>query len=277
MRIVIVGPGRAGLALGLAAAGAGHEVVAVVGRDGDHAGPGAALVGSTPLALGDPLPDNDLVVIATRDGDIAEVAAALAASPGPITAAVHMSGLASVGALDPLAGSGVAVGSLHPLQTLPTPEAGAIRLPGSWVAVTAGEPLAATLRDLAESLGTHPFDLADGAKPLYHAGAAAAANVPLASLTIAADLFTAARVPVAAARPLVEAAVANAFEMGPRAALTGPVVRGDAATVSAQLDAVAGATPEWLDGFCAQVALLARIAGRGDEFIEVLTADRRTA
>jgi predicted short-subunit dehydrogenase-like oxidoreductase (DUF2520 family) len=266
MRIVIVGPGRAGLALGLAAAGAGHEVVAVVGRDGDHAGPGAALVGSTPLALGDPLPDNDLVVIATRDADIAEVAAALAASPGPITAAVHMSGLASVGALDPLAGSGVAVGSLHPLQTLPTPEAGAIRLPGSWVAVTAGEPLAATLRDLA-----------DGAKPLYHAGAAAAANFPLASLTIAADLFTAARVPVAAARPLVEAAVANAFEMGPRAALTGPVVRGDAATVSAQLDAVAGATPEWLDGFCAQVALLARIAGRGDEFIEVLTADRRTA
>ena len=179
--------------------------------------------------------------------------------------------------LQPLAATGAATGSFHPLQTLPTPEAGADRLAGSWVAVTASEPLTDKLHAFAESLGTHPFDLADEAKPLYHAGAAAAANFPLAALTMAADLFTAAGVPVAAARPLVEAAVANAFEMGPRAALTGPVVRGDAATVSAQLDAVAAATPEWLDGFSAQVALLARIAGRGDEFVDVLAVDRRSA
>ena len=277
MRIAIVGPGRAGLALAIAATRTGHEVVAVVGRDRDHATSGAALVGSMPLGVADPLPDHDLVVIAVRDGDIGELAAALSASPRPITAAVHMSGLASVGVLAPLAAAGTLTGSLHPLQTLPTPEAGADRLAGSWMAVTAAEPLATTLKDLAESLGTHPFDLADSAKPLYHAGAAAAANFPLASLTIAADLFTAASVPVEAARPLVEAAVANAFEMGPRAALTGPVVRGDAATVSAQLDAVAAATPEWLDGFSAQVALLARIAGRGEEFVDVLAADRRSA
>ena len=277
MRIAIVGPGRAGLALAIAAARTGHHVVAVVGRDRDHAASGAALVGSMPLGVADPLPDHDLVVIAVRDGDIGELAAALSDSSRPIKAAVHMSGLASVGVLAPLAAAGTLTGSLHPLQTLPTPEAGADRLAGSWVAVTAAEPLATTLKDLAESLGTHPFDLADTAKPLYHAGAAAAANFPLASLTIASDLFTAASVPVEAARPLVEAAVANAFEMGPRAALTGPVVRGDAATVSAQLDAVAAATPEWLEGFSAQVALLARIAGRGEEFVDVLAADRRSA
>ena len=47
MRIVIVGPGRAGLALAIAAGRTGHEVAAVVGRDADHAGAGAALVGST--------------------------------------------------------------------------------------------------------------------------------------------------------------------------------------------------------------------------------------
>ncbi len=101
MRIVIVGPGRAGLALAMAASGVGHQVAAVVGRDSGHATPGATLVGSTPLALGDPLPDNDLVVIAARDGDIADVAIALAASPGPVTAAVHMSGLASVACARP--------------------------------------------------------------------------------------------------------------------------------------------------------------------------------
>ncbi|MBA2337420.1 MAG: DUF2520 domain-containing protein [Acidimicrobiia bacterium] len=277
MRIVIVGPGRAGLALAIASRGAGHQVVAVLGRDGDHAASGAANVGSTPLAVGEALPGHDLVVIAVRDGDIAEVAAGLAGSPGPITAAVHISGLASVATLAPLAERGTATGSFHPLQTLPTPEAGAARLAGSWVAITAPQPLAGALHQLAVSLGTHPFDLADEAKPLYHAGAAAAANFPLASLTIATDLFETAGVPVEAARPLVEAAVANAFEMGPRAALTGPVVRGDAATVAAQLDAVAASTPEWLDGFAAQVALIAHIAGRGDEFAAVLAAERRAS
>lgn len=277
MRIVIVGPGRAGLALAIAAARAGHRIVAVAGRDLDHASPAAAALGATALTLGDAIPSSDLVVIATGDDDIAAVASTMAASPGPITAAVHLSGLASVATLAPLADRGAATGSMHPLQTLPTPEAGADRLAGSWMAVTADEPLAGTLRELARSLGTHPFPLADDAKPLYHAGAAAAANFPLASLTIAHDLFTAAGVPVEAARPLVEAAVANAFEMGPRSALTGPVVRGDAATVSAQLDAVAAATPEWLDGFSAQVALIARIAGRWDEFADVLAVDRRAS
>ena len=268
MRIIVVGPGRAGRSVAGAANSSGHVITAVVGKSRDHAAPAAAsLGGAAALGRGDDLPPADLLIVATRDDAIAAVAAELAPHlGGAVGSAVHLSGLKSVSELAPLAAAGCRIGSFHPLQTLPSPEAGAARLSGAWVAVTAEEPLRGTLHELARSLGAHPFDLADGAKALYHAGAAAAANFPLLSLTMASDLFAAAGVPFVAARPLVEAVVANAFEMGPRPALTGPVARGDVGTVAAQLDAVAIAAPQWVAPFAATVLHLAGVAGRGDDF-----------
>jgi predicted short-subunit dehydrogenase-like oxidoreductase (DUF2520 family) len=225
--------------------------------------------------MGHPLPAADLVMIAVRDDAIAPVAEAIAAGAGACAAAVHLSGLAPVSVLGPLERRGLAAGSFHPLQSLPTPEAGAARLGGAWIAITTGDAeLRETLHGLATSLGAEPFDLADEAKAVYHAGAAAAANFPLVSLAMAADLFAAAGVPWAAARPLVEAVVSNAFEMGPRPALTGPVARGDVATVSAQLDAVHRSSVEWLPTFVAFVQALAELVGRGEAFDDVIAAWR---
>jgi predicted short-subunit dehydrogenase-like oxidoreductase (DUF2520 family) len=270
MRIVLVGPGRAGLSLTLAAGAAGHDIAAVVGRDQAGAEAGVALVGGAALTTADDLPPSDLLLIATRDEAIAAVAAQIAQHASSVAAAVHVSGLTPVSALDPLAAAGLRVGSFHPLQTLPTPEAGAARLGGAWIAVTAVEPLRSELHGFAVSLGAAPFDLEDARKPLYHAAASAAANFPLAALAMASDLFDGAGVPFAAARPLVEAAVSNAFEIGPRPALTGPVARGDVATVATQLDAIHAADPSWLPAFVVVVRELARLTGRSDQFDEML-------
>ena len=87
---------------------------------------------------------------------------------------------------------------------------------------------------------------------------------------MARDLFGAAGVPFAAARPLVEAVVANAFELGPRPSLTGPVARGDVETVQDQLNAVAAEAPQWLGTFSTIVLFLARIAGRGQDFEDLI-------
>ena len=73
-----------------------------------------------------------------------------------------------------------------------------------------------------------------------------------------------------------EAIVANAFTLGPRAALTGPVARGDVATVSHQMKAVAAAEPGWLADFGAAVQRLARLSGNGPLFEEMLQKWRRT-
>jgi predicted short-subunit dehydrogenase-like oxidoreductase (DUF2520 family) len=270
MEIVLVGPGRAGMSLALAAVSAGHGIAAVVGRTPESAGRGAAMVDGEPLVIGADLPAADLLVIATRDAAIEPVAARLAGGAMSIPAAVHLSGLTSVRALDSLAAYGLDTGSFHPLQTLPNPEAGSVRLAGAYIAITAGEVLRPRLEELATSLGAIPFSLADDDKPLYHAAAAAAANFPLAAFAMASDLFESAGVSWDAARPLVEAVVANAFDLGPRAALTGPVARGDVTTVAAQLQAVAASNPEWRLTFARFVASLAALTGRSEEFEPVL-------
>jgi predicted short-subunit dehydrogenase-like oxidoreductase (DUF2520 family) len=219
------------------------------------------MLDSVPLAWDRPLPSADLLVVAVRDDAVTEVAARLAAVAGAVDAAVHVSGVTPVSALAPLAASGP-VGSLHPLQTLPSPEAGARKLAGAWVAVTSDdEPLAGRLSALAASLGARPFRLEDHHKPLYHAAAVAAANYPVAVLAMAERLFAAAGVDFAAAEPLVAAAVGNAFALGPTAALTGPVARGDAGAVAANVDAVRWAAPDLLEDFVALARATARVAG----------------
>lgn len=272
MRIIIAGPGRAGMSLGRAAVAAGHQIAGVVGKDARQAGDATALIGGRPLTTTDDLPAADLLIIATRDAAIAPVASQLAPRVGAVRAAVHVSGLTSTEALVALGDAGLDIGAFHPLQTLPNPEAGSERLRGAWVAVTADEPLRTQLHELADSLGTQPFDLADDAKATYHAAAAAAANFPLVALTMAKDLFEACEVPFAAARPLVEAVVGNAFDLGPRASLTGPVARCDEETVRRQLDAVARSAPQWFGTFSSMVLHTARIAGRGHDFEALLGA-----
>ncbi|CAN5213783.1 hypothetical protein BH18ACT12_BH18ACT12_22330 [soil metagenome] len=66
--------------------------------------------------------------------------------------------------------------SLHPLQTF-TRTRGPEQLDGAWAAVTAESPEALEAGSLlAQTLGLQPFELADDARPLYHAGAAIASN-----------------------------------------------------------------------------------------------------
>ena len=228
MDIIIAGPGRAGGALALAAAEAGHNIVGVVSRSG------AMAKDFSQFDYEAPLPRADLLVVAVRDSYISEAASRLAPFAIGIASAVHLSGFGSVGLLSPLEIAGVGTGSFHPLQTLPSPTEGARALAGSWVAVTAGSGLRETLRTFAASLEMTPFDLTDDQKPAYHAAASAASNFVVAALGVAERLFAQVGVPFEAARPLTERIVANTYSMGSLASLTGPIAREDWPTVAGQ-------------------------------------------
>ena len=267
MRIVLVGPGRAGQSIVLAATGAGHDVVAVAARDAEHARSVARRLEADVLAIGEPIPPVDLIIVAVRDHAIEEVAAQIAPVARSVAAsAVHLSGSTSVAALAPFEAQGLAVGSLHPLQTMPTPERGARSLAGSWMAVTADDPLRSRLHTFAASIGGLPFDLPDGDRATYHAAAAAAANFPIAAFSIAQRLLDSTGVPFNSIRPLIDSIVANTFELGPAAALTGPVARGDVGTVDAQLAAVRSAAPDLAAAFEAMLSATGDVAAaRGSE------------
>ena len=261
MRIVLVGPGRAGQSVAIAANGAGHEIVAVATRNPDQTYEVARRLDAGMSASGEPIPAADLIIIAVRDHAIEDVAGQVApVARNAAARAVHLSGATPVGALAAFAAQGIATGSLHPLQTMPNPDRGARSLVGSWMAVTADEPLRSELRSFAVSLGGRPFDLRDADRGGYHAAAAAAANFPTAAFVIAQHLLASSDVPFEAARPLVEQIVANAFELGPRSSLTGPIARGDIGTIEAQIDAVRVAAPDLAAAFEAMVSATADVA-----------------
>ncbi len=121
-----------------------------------------------------------LVVVATPDAVISEVALEAAPQLEPGALVIHLSGALDVEALAPLADvrSDVVIGALHPLQTFPSPEAGAARLAGSWAAV-AGPPAVAAL---AEELDMVPFSVAEDDRAAYHAAATVASNHLIALL-----------------------------------------------------------------------------------------------
>ena len=174
--------------------------------------------------------DGDLVLICVPDDAIAEVAAGVAVGPW----VAHVSGATSLSALRPHRRRF----SLHPLQTF-TRARGPEQLDGAWGAVTAetDEARAAGFW-LAETLGLRPFELGDGARPLYHAGAAVASNYLVTLHEVASDLFRAAGAPPEALVPLMRRTIENGFE------LTGAIERGDWNTVEAHRRAIRAARPE---------------------------------
>ena len=187
--------------------------------------------------------DAELVLLCVPDRAIAEVAAEL--EPGPWVA--HVSGGTPLAALEPHRRRF----SLHPLQTF-TLDRGPEQLDGAWAAVTgeSTEALTAAL-ELADALGVRPFVLADEHRALYHAGAAMASNYLVALRRAAGRLLAAANVPGEALEPLMRRVIENDFQ------LTGPIERGDWATVERHRAAIAGQAPELLDAYDALATLTA--------------------
>ncbi|MGA8039971.1 MAG: DUF2520 domain-containing protein [Acidimicrobiia bacterium] len=261
LKIVVIGPGRAGGSLALSARRSNHEIVGVLSRGADGKfGP--------ELAWDRPLPECDLLLIAVRDDAIAGVVERVAPLCGNVGVAAHVSGFTPVTALEPLLRHGVAIGGFHPLQTLPDPTRGAEALPGSYVGVGGDEPATALLSEFAGTLGMKPFSLPDEARPAYHAAAAAASNFVITSLALSGDLFESAGIDPSVARPLVERAVANFFESWPEVPLTGPVARGDIETVRGHLESANAVSPGVGRSFRLLSEATAVLAGRDAEVAE---------
>ena len=174
--------------------------------------------------------DAELILLCVPDSAIADVARTVASGPW----IAHVSGATPLAALDPHTKRF----SVHPLQTF-TRTRGAEQLDGAYAAVTA-ESSEALQRGfwLARTLGLQPFELADDARPLYHAGAAIASNYLVTLHRVATELFRAAGAPPEGLAPLMRRTIDNGFE------LTGPIERGDWETVEAHRRAIREAAPE---------------------------------
>lgn len=221
--IAIVGPGRLGKSLACSLRLAGYEVSGPHGRG--FTGDGSRLT-----------------LLCVPDGSIAEAAALV--SDGSTLG--HTSGATPVSVL----GDRPAFG-LHPLMTFPGDE---VELEGAWCAVSGtGEDELRFAIEIAEATGMKPFELREEDRAAYHAAASMASNFLVSLQAEASALAAEAGVPAEALIPLVQATVANLAKVGPEKALTGPIVRGDRATVARQRAAVEESSPESLELFDAFV------------------------
>jgi predicted short-subunit dehydrogenase-like oxidoreductase (DUF2520 family) len=220
----IVGAGRLGTALAAALRATGLEIDGPLGRGADPVGAGA-------------------VLLCVPDREIA--AAAAAVTPGvPVG---HCSGATGLGVL-----AGHEAFGLHPLMTVP--HDGAPPFAGAGAAVAGATPRAlAVAHGLAARLGMRATTIADEDRAAYHAAASIASNFLVTLEGAAERLARTAGVDRELLAPLVRASVEDWVRLGAERALTGPIARGDEATIERQRAAVAERTPELLAAYDALV------------------------
>ena len=268
----VVGPGRVGLALGLALHRAG--AVSRLTYFGRRASPprhplfeGSPAPAAYVRPPAPPDPSLSALLIAVPDAEVADVARSLAEvgwlSAG--TPVLHTSGSLGADVLAPLAERGLETGSLHPLAAVSDPVAGADRLRCAWFAVEGSEPATALAERLAGALAGRTLRVAAGEKPLYHAAAVFASNYVVALLCVAERLMGEAGVAPEEARAalaeLAIGAVQGVARAGPARGLTGPVARGDELTVRAHLARLSAPDRALYSVLARETLALARAAG----------------
>src|SRR5256712_13397904 len=228
--VAIIGPGRAGSALGGALHRAGYTIAAIGGRNPDNVRSLAEELGAkacqgpaTTIDLADltilAVPDDVILPLAT------DLVDSLCSAAGK--AAVHLSGAQDRAALRPLAQQGsLRTGVFHPLQTFRRGPEAVQNVAGTYFGIDADPPLRDQLMQMARDLDRQPFDLSGIDLALYHAAAVFAANYPTTLLAEAVTPAAEAGLPAETARrgmtTLLAGAVNNLPELAPADAITGP-------------------------------------------------------
>jgi predicted short-subunit dehydrogenase-like oxidoreductase (DUF2520 family) len=247
--VAIAGTGAVAQALGRLMLLRGVPVVALAGRNRVRVERAAAFIGPSVRAvtLLDVPRFASRVLIAVSDDGIGAVAQALADAGMRTGAALHTCGARGPDALAPLRSQGVACGMLHPLQTFPTRERGVASLDGIAFGIAAETSALDWANEIVRVLNGTPLYVPVDRLRCYHAGAVMASNVMVAVLDAATRLLALAGIEphsaLQALAPLARTTLENILRNGPRAALTGPVARGDVGTVGAHLGALAEAPP----------------------------------
>ncbi|HYL68301.1 MAG TPA: DUF2520 domain-containing protein [Candidatus Limnocylindria bacterium] len=267
--ISIVGAGRVGQTLARRLRQLGWRIGAVVTQSKKTSQVAArAIGGGTPHSrLTRDALRAEVLLITTPDGALERVARALANFPGEnyhSKIALHTSGALDRRALAPLARRGVSTGSLHPMQTFSG--RGTPQLKGVIFAVEGDRAARRTAQAIARALGGVPVAIHGKSKPAYHAAGALVAGHGLALVEAATRTLTglgfSRRRALQALLPLIRQMLDNYERLGPQAAWTGPISRGDYATIAKHGAALRRYPREFNDSYAALSLLAARVLSK---------------
>jgi len=241
----LVGAGHVGRVLGrLLAQHSGFAIGQVLTRSEASARQAVTFIGAgQPILHYDQLQTADVHLLAVGDDQIGPACAALAAAV-PLAGSIvfHCSGALASSHLQAARDAGALVASVHPIRSFADPEAVAGHFAGTFCGVEGDAGALAVLVPALAAIGARPVPIDASAKTVYHAAAVFASNYLVTVLDAALRAYQAAGVPEDVARqmaqPLAAESMANVFRLGAAAALSGPVARGDMATVARQQQAV---------------------------------------
>lgn len=248
----IVGCGKVGTILSKYLVDSGYTVQGFSSRTLSSAEKAAKLCGAERFTT-DPLevtPEADMVFITTPDGVIENVCKAISERKGFKENALvfHCSGSLPSTILSSAKTLGAVTGSIHPLQSFATTSPGKNPFEGIVMAVEGEEKAVEAGLEIANILGARGFRIQTEAKTLYHASAVVASNCLVTVVDFAYQLLEASGIGHEEAYtvlgPLIEGTLSNIKQVGTTRALTGPVVRGDDATVSDHLAAIESRLPQ---------------------------------
>lgn len=271
--VAIVGPGRVGQAMGKLLLEAGIPIRYVAARRLAAARRAVRFIGGgEPLALFDPrLREAGTIVLTTTDSALPEVAKALAvrfrdrpAWRGKVV--LHTCGSLPSAVLRPLKRRGAAIGSLHPFQTVPSPSAGVRNLRACYWSIE-GDPAARRVaREWVKALSGVAFQVRGTQKTLYHLAAFLVSPTVVTLMERSTRLLRRAGVPEDVARPMlrqfVSETVSNFAALGAKRAMTGPVVRGDWATLERHLAALRKVAPDLVPLYREMVRAMLKLMGK---------------
>ena len=274
LRIGIVSAGRVGAALGGALARAGHELVAASAVSAESVRRAQRLLPGVPIRPADEVVATaDFVLLAVPDDALRSLVTGLANTdawrPGQLVA--HTSGAHGIGVLDAAAARGVLALALHPIMTFTGRPEDVERVNGAAFGITAPEDMRPVAEALVVEMGGEPVWVPESARPLYHAALTVGSNHLVTLVNDALSLLASAGVeqPTRLLAPLLSAALDNVLRLGD-AALTGPVSRGDIATVTRHVQTLAQAAPGLLPSY---LAMARRTAERARDSGQLADAD----
>ncbi len=192
----------------------------------------------------------DLVMISTSDAAIEPCCRRLCEADlaGEGVTVFHCSGALPSAVLEPAGACGAAIASAHLVKSFADPAAAVESFAGTFCGLEGDEPACRGLGEAFESLGARTFALDPDQKTIYHAGTVIVCNYLTALIETGLRCFEQAGVPRTTAteviEPLVRGTVENAFRLGPTAALTGPIARGEADVVARQCQALGAWAPD---------------------------------
>mgnify|MGYP003945775347 FL=1 len=266
----IIGCGKVGRTLGrLWHDSRAFSLLDILNRTAASAQEASAFIGAGSVAASyDGLRSADVYLVAAGDDQVAACCSALAAAgklqPGSIV--FHCSGALSSLELAAASGHGAAVASIHPIRSFAVPQQVAEHFTGTWCGCEGDAAALAVLGPAFSAIGARLVDIRREQKTLYHAAAVFASNYQVTLIDVAQQAYVAAGIAPELAlqliAPLLSESAANAFRLGPAAALTGPIARGDTATVARQYQAVQQWRPQVAGLYRQFAALTADLALR---------------